>query len=273
MRSDHKEATDALLSLHARTEKLDPSKMSGPAAAKAAELKAKLKTILQGELGFKMDSKPSKEKKSKKEKKKKDSSASEEDSSSSSSSEDSSSDSSSSGSGYKKKSKKRKKKKSKKSKKSRRESGSERKHKELSLSPFSKRLADPQGVGISSNSGFSGFTDSHYAELQLGISKHDNDSDNESKRSSKKSKEKKRSRKSKGKKKKKKHASSDSSSSDSESERPKKRAKKQASSENAYVFMPLKLIIGKRKFSKTDLIHLVEVCRESFQDLRILRRN
>lgn len=235
MRADHKEAKEALWSLHARTEKLDPTKMTGPAAAKAAELKAKLKTILQSELGLKMETKVSKDKKSKKDKRK-DSSSSDDDSSSSSSSDDSSSDSSSSGSGYKKKSKKRKKKKSKKGKKNRRDSGSDRKPKELSLSPFSKRLVEPHGVGIPSNSGFSGFTDSTYAELQLGIPKQEKvDSDDESKRSSKKSKDKKRSKKSKDKKKKRRHASSNSSSSDSESEKSKKKTKKPSNNSEGYV--------------------------------------
>lgn len=235
IRADHKEAKEALWSLHARTEKLDPSKMTGPAAAKAAELKAKLKTILQSELGLKMDTKVSKDKKSKKDKKK-ESSTSDDDSSSSSSSDDSSSDSSSSGSGYKKKSKKRKKKKSKKSKKTRRDSGSDKKQKELSLSPFAKRLVEPQGSGIPSNSGFSGFTDSTYTELQLGIPKPEIvDSDNESKRSGKKSKDKKRSKKSKDKKKKRRHASSNSSSSDSESEKSIKKPKKPSNNDEGYV--------------------------------------
>ncbi|OXA59693.1 Tetratricopeptide repeat protein 14 [Folsomia candida] len=219
VKQDHKEARDALLSLFDRTNKLDLTKLVPPAALKAAELKERLKLILQTEMRMNLDGGKigGKDKKSKRKKGRK-SSASDDDSSTSSTSE-SESDSDSSDDSDKgkkrKKSKKSKKKKSKKSKKSREEA------RPMSLSPFSKRLVDPRGQGVS-GSGLSGFNESSFSEWgqQLGLSQQQtvhqvHDSDDESKRSSKKSKDKKRSKK-KDKRKKRRRNSSSSSESDSD---------------------------------------------------------
>lgn len=144
VKPDHREAKEALWLLY----KTDLSKLIasyGP--VKAVEIKDKLKAILQTELGMTIDGKvEGKDAKSKRKKKGRKSSGSEEDSSSSTSDSDSDSDSSDdSGKGKKRKKSKKKKKKSKKSKKSR----DEPKMRALSLSPFSKRLVDPQGQGAS----------------------------------------------------------------------------------------------------------------------------
>jgi len=167
IKSDHKEAKEALWSVYERTNKLDISKLAPPAAAKASELKDKLKAILQTELCMRMEAKngvKEKEKKSKKKKNRK-SSGSEDESSSSSSSSDSESSSSEDSRSRKKKKSKKKKKKSKKGKKASRDDSKAR---AVSLSPFSKRLVDPQEAATS---GLAGFGQSTYEEWgqQLGL--------------------------------------------------------------------------------------------------------
>jgi hypothetical protein len=176
VKSDHKDAKDALWSLFERTNKLDTSKMAAPAALKATELKEKLKAILQTEIGMKIENKnggKEKEKKSKKKKGRNKSSGSDDDSSSSTSSSDSDSSSSDDSDTRGRKKKKSKKKKSKKGKKSRKSNRDESKTREISLSPFSKRLVDPQQGAESS--GLAGFGQSTFAEWgqQLGLSKPD----------------------------------------------------------------------------------------------------
>jgi len=181
VKPDHQDAKDALWTLHGKTEKLNFSKMSGAAVAKATELKEKLKAILQSDIAIKsenMTSKVLKAKKVKKEKKERRDSSSDNDSSSSSSSDGSESNTSSSDTDSRKgrKSKKSKKKKSRKSASRRSNSKKSKVVREASLSPFSKRLSLPSapgGGGAPAASGLAGFAESSYAEWgkQLGITK------------------------------------------------------------------------------------------------------
>lgn len=172
VKPDHKEAKEALWLLYDKANKIDITKLNGPGALKVAELKEKLKSIIQTDLGLNTDKKNGRKSKRKKGKK---SSGSDDDSSSTSSS-DSDSDSSSSDDSDKGKKRKKSKKKKKKSKKSKKSSRDESKSRALSLSPFSKKLVDQQGMGAS-GSGLAGFSESSFAEWgqQLGISKLDKD--------------------------------------------------------------------------------------------------
>jgi len=169
VKPDHKDAKEALWTLYEKTNKLDITKLPAPwTAMKIFDLKEKLEAILQTELGMKLEGKSSKDKKKKK-KGRRNSSGSDDGSSSSSSSESDSDSSSSDDSDRGKKKKKSKKKKSKKSKKAKK-AKDDSKIRELSLSPFSKRLVDPRGAA---GSGLAGFSESTFAEWgqQLGISK------------------------------------------------------------------------------------------------------
>ncbi|CAG7838105.1 unnamed protein product [Allacma fusca] len=217
---EHKESILTLMSIHENLEKIDIARLSGSSGSKALELKEKLRLLITQEIAKKKLGYYEKMEKNPPKTKTQDSSDSE-----SSSSDSSESDSgSSSDDELSRKDKKKKRKKSRKSKKSKKFSKTS---KELSLSPFSKKLAG-QDVASTSLGGFnssSSFT--NWGGQQVGMNQIAGNSDDESQHSSRKSRGKKKSKRKKEKQKKKKRSSSTSSDSDSDSrEKRKKRNKK-----------------------------------------------